>query len=33
MDKTLKGIPYVRLDNRNILHEPGPRIKYFERIL
>ena len=33
LDKTLKGIRGVRLDNRKILRAPGPRIKYFEGFL
>ena len=32
MDKTLKGIRSVRLDNRKVLRAPGPRTKLFERI-
>ena len=31
-DKTLKGIPGVRLENRKVFCAPGPRTKYFERI-
>ena len=30
LDKTLKGICDVRLDNRKVLCAPGLRIKYFE---
>ena len=30
LDKTLKGIRGVRLDNRKVLCAPGPRTKYFE---
>ena len=33
ISKTLKGIRDVRLDNRKVLRAPGPRIKYFERLL
>ena len=32
LDKTLKGIRGVRLDNRKVLRAPGPRNEYFERI-
>ena len=32
LDKTLKGIHDVRLDNRKVLCGPGPRAKYFERL-
>ena len=31
LDKTLKGIRGVRLDNRKVLRAPGPRTKFFER--
>ena len=30
LDKTLKGIHGVQLDNRKVLCAPGPRTKYFE---
>ena len=30
MDKTLKGIRGVQLDNRKVLPAPGPRTKPFE---
>ena len=32
LDKTLKGIRGVRLDNKKVLCAPGPRTKYFERL-
>ena len=31
LDKTLKGIRGVRLDNRKVLRVPGPGTKLFER--
>ena len=31
MDKTLKDISGVRLDNRKVFCAPGPKTKYFER--
>ena len=31
LDKTLRGIRGVRLDNRKVLRAPGFWIKYFER--
>ena len=30
LDKTLKGIHGVRLDNRKVVRAPRPRTKYFE---
>ena len=30
LDKTLKGIRGVRLDNRKLLRAPGARTKFFE---
>ena len=32
LDKTLKGIRGVRLDNQIVLRAPGPRTKYFKRL-
>ena len=32
LDKTLKGIRGVRLDNRKVLRAPGSRTKHFERL-
>ena len=32
LDKTLKGIHGVRLDNRKVFHASGSRTKYFERL-
>ena len=29
LDKTLKGIRGVRLDNRKVLRAPSPKTKYF----
>ena len=33
LDKTLKGIRGVRLDNRKVFRAPGPRTIYIERFL
>ena len=30
LDKTLKGIYGVQLDNRKVLHKPGPTTNYFD---
>ena len=32
LDKTLKGIRGIRLDNRKVLRAPGPSTKYFNRL-
>ena len=32
LDKMLKGIRDVRLDNRKVFCATGPRTKYFERL-
>ena len=31
LDRTLKGIRGVRIDNRKVLRAPGPTTKYFEQ--
>ena len=33
MNKTLKGIRGVRLDDRKVLCAPNPKTKYFERLI
>ena len=32
LDKTLKDVRGLRLDNRKVLRAPGCRTKYFERL-
>ena len=32
LDKMLKDIPGVQLDNHKVFHAPGPRTKYFEHL-